>query len=720
MSNLSRRKFIVSSAGAAFILGLDISGIPIADAGEQTQPWQPNAFIKIAQDNTVTIVIKHIEFGQGTYTGLATLVAEELDANWQQVVCEHAPADVTRYANLQWGAQGTGGSSAIANSYMQMREAGAAVKAMLIAAAASKWGVPATQVSVDDGIVTHKKSGKKASFGELASLASKQNVPQKVELKSAKDFKLIGKKVARKDDGKTDGSAVFTQDIQLPNMLTALVAHPPKFGAKLVSYDDKDAKSVNGFVATVKLPNAVAVIADNFWQAKTAREKLKIKWDESAAFNKSSDELLKEYKALAQTSGDIAGQVGDIEAGFAKAKKVLEAEYAFPFLAHATMEPMNCVIQVQKDAAKKVTGAELWYGCQLPTMDQGAVAGALGLEPNKITINTVYAGGSFGRRGNSHADYVVEAALIANAYEKSVPIKLVWTREDDMQAGYYRPMYYHKLKAGLDDKGKIVAWQHRIVGQSILKGTPVAGMIQNGIDVTSVEGAVHLPYTIPNMQVELHSTEEQVPVLWWRSVGSTHTAYAIETFLDELAKAASVDPVEYRLKLLGDDPRHKGVLDLALKQSGYAPAKNRSNRRFGVALHKSFGTYIAQVVEVMKAKEGYHIKNITCAVDCGVVVNPDVVKAQMEGGIGYGLSPTLMSQITLKDGRVVESNFHDYQVVRMKDMPNVDVFIVPSAEPPTGVGEPSTPVIGPALANALMSAGEGPLRTLPMNVKFVS
>ncbi len=719
--NLSRRKFIVSAAtaGAGLLVATHLDILPSANAAAP-HIWEPNAFVRIDQDNTVTVIIKHIEFGQGTFTGLATLVAEELDADWESVKCEHAPADASKYANLHWGkTQGTGGSSAIANSFMQMREAGATAKALLVAAAAQKWSVPTASINVNKGIVTHGPSGKKATFGELAALAAKQPVPAKVNLKTPQEFNLIGTKVTRKDLGKTNGTAIFTQDIQLPNQLTALVAHPPKFGAKLKSFDAKEALAVPGVVDVIKLNNGVAVLAQTFWQAKMGRDKLNVQWDESKAFDQSSEQLWSEYKALADKPGTLVKNDGNVDRAFAQASKIIEASYEFPYLAHAAMEPMNCVVQLTW-AGKKVNRAELWYGCQGPTGDQGAVAGMLGISPSDVTINTVFAGGSFGRRTSKTADYVVEATEIAKNYGKSVPIKLVWTREDDTMGGYYRPMYFHKLKAGVDKNGRIIAWQHHIVGQSIFAGSPMAGMVQNGIDPSSVEGARELPYDISNHRLELTTVENPVTTLWWRSVGSTHTAHATECFVDEIAHAVGQDPLQYRLGMMGKDARHQGVLKLAAEKAQWPAAKSkpRPNVFYGVALHKSFGTYVAEVVETEKTAAGFKINKITCAVDCGVAVNPDIIVAQMEGGIGYGLSPAMMSKITFDQGKVVESNFHQYRVLRIGAMPKIDVHIVPSAEPPTGVGEPGTPVVGPALANAILAAGEPAQRSLPMAVPF--
>ncbi|MDC0004340.1 xanthine dehydrogenase family protein molybdopterin-binding subunit, partial [Porticoccaceae bacterium] len=532
-----------------------------------------------------------------------------------------------------------------------------------------------------------------------------------VELKDPTTFTLIGKKLSRKDIGKTNGTAVFTQDIQLPDMLTAVVAHPPRFGAVLVDFDATETKKLPGVVDVVRIDNAVAVLALTFWQAKKGRDLLSINWNEDSAFEQSSDTLFAHYHQLAESPGTVAKQVGDVEPAFKAAANIVEASYEFPFLAHAAMEPLNCVVQIKADQV------EIWNGCQFQTSDQQIVANFLGVKPDQVKINTLLAGGSFGRRANPQADYVLEAVRIAKAYGKRVPIKLVWTREDDTHAGYFRPMYVHKLKAGLDKQGNIIAWQHRIVGQSIAAGTAFEAIVKEGIDPMSVEGAANLPYQIPNLSVELHTVDLPVPVLWWRSVGSTHTAHSTETFIDHLAAATQQDPLAFRLKLLKDYPAHQKVLQLAADKAqwGTPLAEGRAK---GIAVHKSFGTTVAQVAEVSVEKDGnFRVEKVTCAVDCGLAVNPDVVAAQMEGGIGFGLSPTLLSEITFKNGQVVQSSFHDYQVVRMSHMPQVDIHIVPSSESPTGVGEPATPVIAPAVENALYAA-TGVSRThLPFGLK---
>jgi isoquinoline 1-oxidoreductase subunit beta len=705
--NESRRDFLKASGGLLLAISL-----PEALAQSGKAVFQPNAFIRIGTDNTVTVIVKHLEMGQGTYTGLPTLVAEELDADWSQMRAVGAPADAKQYNNLFWGpAQGTGGSTALANSYEQLRKAGAAARAMLVAAAAEKWKVPAAEIRVAKGVVSHP-SGKKASFGELAADAAKQKVPEDVPLKDPKTFVYIGKPARRLDArAKSNGTAQFTQDVKLPGMLTAVVIHPPRFGATLKSFDAAKAKAVKGVVDvvafTTPVSNGVAVLARDYWTAKKGRDALSAEWDEANAFRMSSADILAEYKKLAATPGTPARKEGDTEKALAGAATTLEAAYEFPFLAHAAMEPMNCVVKL--DAG----GCEIWNGEQFQTVDQMAVAQVLGLKPEQVKLNQLYAGGSFGRRANPKSDFLVEAAAIAKASGGKAPVKLIWGREDDMRAGWYRPMYYHTLKAGLDASGNLVAWQHTIVGQSILTGTAFESMmVKDGVDATSVEGAANLPYAIPNLAVSLHSPKIGVPVQWWRSVGSTHTAFATECFLDEIARETKKDPFELRRALLAKHPRHKGVLELAAEKAGWGKPLPAGRAR-GIAVHESFNTFVAQVVEISKSK----IERVVCAVDCGVAVNPNIVAMQMESGIGFGLSAALSGAITLKDGVVEQSNFHDYPVLRMNEMPRIETWIVSSKEKPSGVGEPATPVIAPALANAILALQGKPMRALPLSTQ---
>jgi isoquinoline 1-oxidoreductase beta subunit len=724
--NLSRRSLLKGAGGLA--LGIFFApllrGMEALAAGS---PLEPNAFVRIDLDGTVTVLAKHLEMGQGSYTGLATLLAEELDADWNRVRVEGAPADAKRYNNLAFGAmQGTGGSTAMANSWEQMRTAGAVAKAMLVAAAAQRWGVSAGEIGVSQGVVSHAGSGRSAGFGELVEAAAQLPVPAQVQLKDAKDFKLIGKRELRRKDSldKTDGSAIFTQDFKLPGMLVAMVAYPPRFGGVPRTVDSSKAKAVRDVVAVVEfrdLPHGragVAVLAKNTWAARQGRDALLIDWDESQAFTLGSAEIFAQYREAAGQPGLPATRKGDADAALTAAAKTLEAEYEFPYLAHAAMEPMNCLVKLSAERC------EIWNGEQFQTVDQAIIGGYLGLAPEQVSLTQLYAGGSFGRRASSVSDYLLEAVAIAKAARAQgveAPVKMVWTREDDTRAGYYRPLYLHRVRIGLDQAGKLQAWHNRIVGQSIIAGTSMESfLVKEGIDHTSVEGLSNLAYSVPNLQVELSTPSNiKVPVLWWRSVGHTHTGYVAETMIDEAAVAAGQDPYAFRHALLDSQPRHRGVLELAAKQAGWdqplAAGAEGEKRGRGIAVHESFGSFVAQVVEVtVKADGSYKLDRVVCAVDCGIAINPDVIRAQMEGGIGFGLAAALHGAITLKEGRVEQSNFHDFQVLRMNEMPRVEVHILPSAENPTGVGEPGVPPLAPALANALFAATGVRLRQLPL------
>lgn len=721
LENLSRRRFLQGGAGLTLGFCLAAVAAPAAGPGKAGSgpaaagAFAPNAFLRIGTDNTVTVLSKHLEMGQGTYTGLATLLAEELDADWKTVRVEGAPADARRYNNLFWGqAQGTGGSTAMANSWEQMRKAGAAGRAMLVSAAAKRWQVAAADIVVREGVVSHPASGRKASFGELAAAAADEPVPADVRLKEPKDFRLIGKQARRTDSAsKTDGSAIFTQDVFLPGMLVAVVAHPPRFGATVKSFDAARARAVKGVVDVVQIPQGVAVLAHDTWSAKKGCDALSVNWDESRAFRLGSEEILARYHELAKAPGKVAKQTGDAGQAFAGAARVVRAAYDFPYLAHAAMEPMNCVIRL--DAG----GCEVWNGEQLHTGDQHALAELLGLRPEQVRINTLYAGGSFGRRACKDSDYVREAAQIVKAIGGRAPVKLVWLREDDMRAGYYRPLFHHALEAALDAGGNLVGWRHRLVGQSIIAGSPFeSAMVKDGIDAVSVEGAANLPYAIPNLMVDLHTpTDIGVPVLWWRSVGSSHTAFSTETFLDEVASAMGQDPVALRLRLLEAHPRHAAVLRLAAEKAGWgAPLKAApgTRRGRGVAVHESFGSFVAQVAEVTVAKDGkLTVDRIVCAVDCGTAINPDNIRSQVEGGVGFALGAALHEEITLKEGRVEQGNFDGFPLLRIGEMPRVEVHIVASNAAPTGIGEPGVPPVAPAVANAIAAATGKRLHRMP-------
>ncbi len=713
----SRRGFLKATAGAG--AGLVIGGLlptgrlTSALAAASDAPVSPfEGYVRIAPDNSVTVISAHFEMGQGPYTGLATLVAEELDADWAQMRAEGGAGNPKLYGNLAWGGavQGTGGSTAIASSFERYRRAGAMARAMLVEAAAASWGVPASEIKVENGVVSHA-SGKSATFGELAEAAAALPPPAEVTLKAPADWRLIGDAKLRRLDSvaKTTGKQQFPIDVRLPGMLTAVIAHPPRFGGKVKSFDPAAAKAVPGVVDVVEIPRGVAVVAQSTWAAMKGREALTVEWDESGAETRSSVDIMAEYRRLAEEGqAVVARSEGDAAAAFATAARVLEAEFEFPYLAHAAMEPMDAVAWRQGDKL------EVWGGHQMPDLYQAVSAGIAELPPENVTLHVMITGGSFGRRAVADADVIAEVVSTAKAIGWKAPVKVQWTREDDMAGGRYRPMYFHKLKAGLDADGRIVAWSHRIVGQSIMAGTPFEGMVTNGVDPTSVEGASTLPYAIPNLHVDLVTTAVGVPVLWWRSVGSTHTAYATEAFIDELAQAAGQDPIEYRLSMLGDHPRHRGVLEKVRDAAGWGDALPAGVSR-GVAVAESFGSYVAQVAELSVDGNDVTVQRVVCAVDCGTVVNPDVVAAQMEGGIGFGLGAILKSEITLTEGAVDQTNFDGYEVLRLDEMPKVEVHILPSTESPTGVGEPGVPPIGPAVANAVFAATGKRIRALPFS-----
>ncbi len=705
----TRRQFLVAmgGAGAGLVIGSRLDAIKVADAA--TGPAMINPFVIIAPDNSVTVLSKHLDKGQGAATGLTTLVAEELDADWDQMKVEFAPSNPQLYNNLHWGPyQGTGGSSAIANSFMQYREAGATAKAMLVAAAAQAWGVPAAEISVAKGVLSHA-SGKRASFGDLADAASKIAVPEKPSLKDPKDFILIGKHVPRLDiPDKTVGAPIYALDTKRENMLVATIARPPRFGATVKSFDDKEARAVNGVVDVIQIPAGIAVLATSTWPAIKGRDALSVDWNFSTSENRGSDELWTEYRALAETPGQVFRDEGDADGSISRSSDYIERVFEFPFLAHAPMEPHDVTIEFDGKTA------EIWTGSQLQSVDHYVASQILGIEMPNIQIHTLWAGGSFGRRAIYDSHIVGEAAQIAKISGRKEPIKVQWTREDDVRGGYYRPMYLHKVRVGFNEGGEIAGWHHRIVGQSIITGTPFEqALVHDGIDHTSVEGVLDSPYEIPNFRGELHTVKSGIPGLWWRSVGHTHTAYVMETMMDELAAAAGRDPVEFRLAYMKDKPRHAGVLKLAAEKAGWGTPVAEGRFR-GVALHKSFNSYVAQVAEISldpDSDHGFKAERIICAVDCGIPVNPDNIAAQMEGGIGYGLGHAIRNEITLTEGEVDQSNFHDYEPMRITDMPVVETHIVPSAEAPTGVGEPGTPPAAPAVANAL-AAATGNRRTI--------
>jgi isoquinoline 1-oxidoreductase beta subunit len=711
----TRREFLKGTASVtavALTIGFDWLGPSrrAAAAGVNAAVFAPNAFLRIGADGGVTIISKHLEMGQGSYTGIATVLAEELDADWTTVRVQSAPANVKLYANFAFGMQGTGGSSAMANSWTQLREAGAKGRAMLVSAAAKQWNVPVTDLTTDKGVVYHAGSKRQASYGSLAGKAAALPVPDKVTLKDPKEFKLIGHQAPRVDvPAKVDGSAQFTLDVALPGMLVALLKRPPLFGATVKSFDASAAGAVPGVVKVVQVPRGVAVVAKGFWAAKLGRDALIVEWDDTQAEKRSTSAMMSEYRRLAEQPAASARKVGDAVPAIKNAAHTVSASYEFPYLAHAPMEPLDAVVKLTAGSC------EIWAGDQFQTMDQGNAAKAAGLDPQQVTINTLYAGGSFGRRANVWSDYIVEAVSIAKACgADGTPIKLQWTREDDLHGGLYRPMYFHKLEAGLNEKKEPVGWRHVIVGQSIMAGGPFEVMVKNGIDPTSVEGASSIAYEIPNIDVELATTKSAVPVLWWRVVGSSHTTFAVEAFIDEVAHAAGKDPYTFRRDLLEKEPRMKAVLELAADKAGWSSGPLPKGKGRGIAVAEAFKTFVAQVAEVTVDDAGHvTVDRVVCAVDCGIPINPDVIAAQMEGGIGFGLGAVLYGAITLKDGRVEQDNFNGYRVLRINEMPKVEVHIVPSAEAPTGVGEPGVAPIGPAVANAIFAATGTRVHLLP-------
>jgi len=719
----SRRDFLSSGGAAGLVVGFGwlpatraLAAAPLAStAAPMSAPLAPNAFVRVGADNLVTIVCKHHEMGQGNTTGLATLAADELDADWSLVRTEYAPSNPKLYNNLAFGAlQGTGGSTAMANSYEQMRSAGATARAMLVAAAADAWKVPAAEIKTSKNVLTHT-SGKRATYGEMAAAAGRMEAPKNVVLKTPAQFTLIGKEVVggkqvtpRVDSpSKCNGTAVYTIDMKLPGMLTAVIAFPPSFGARVVSFDASDALKVSGVTDVVQVPEGVAVVAKGTWAALKGRKALKVQWDESAAASMSTDAVLAQYRALAAQPGTPFTRPAATEPAPAAAVKTIEATYEFPFLAHAAMEPMNCVAWLHDGML------ETWAGHQFPTFDQMFAAKAANLPMDKVVLHTLVSGGSFGRRANSWSDFTVAAVNVAVAIKGKAPVRLQFSREDDTGAGLYRPMYVHAVKVGLDGAGKVAGWKHTIVGQSIMAGGPMAMMVKNGIDPTSVEGVSPTIYAIPQMTGELHSPVLPVKPLWWRSVGSTHTAFVMETLMDELAVAANTDPVTFRLGLLEKNERATKVLKLAAEKAGWGKTMPGGSAQ-GIAVHESFGTFVAQVAEVSMKDGKVKVDRVVCAVDCGVAVNPDVVRAQMEGCIGYGLGAMLYSEVEVRGGRAVQRNFDTYKTLRIQEMPKVEVHIVASNVAPTGVGEPGLPPLAPAVANAMSRLGVPRVRRLPL------
>lgn len=712
---VSRRDVVVGATlvGGALLVGC--SPADLMSAGSKVDIGAFGPFIQFDPDGAVTVLSKHIEFGQGSITGLAAIVAEELDADWDRVKVVHAPANAKLYGNTNAGIQLTGGSSAIFNSWEQLRKAGAGARAMFVQAAATRWNVPVGEITVKDGVVGHA-SGKSAGFGELIADAAKVTLPENPTLKDPKTFTLIGTDRVRRKDSliKSNGTARYTQDVQLPDMLVAMVAHPPRFGATVKSFDADAAKKVAGVVDVYEIPTGVAVVAATTYAARMGREALKVEWDEGKAETRSTATIAQQWRDIAAGKGpaDLKWQAfdskGDAAAASAgKGAQVFETTYDFPYLAHATMEPMDCVAIVDGNKVKLI------HGSQAQTLDQMNAAKIVKTLPGSVEIETLFAGGSFGRRANFKSDYAAECVTIAQKVGGGRPVKLVWTREDDMRAGYYRPLVHHAVRVTLDKDGYPATWRHRIVTQAIMKDSP---MPSKGPEGPAVEGASGSPYfkATPVVDAQLALPEGGVPVLWWRSVGATHTAFVMEHTIDQLALKAGKDPVDYRRALYAkageQGARHLAALNLAIEKAGPTPTAGFTR---GVAVHESFGSVVAQVAEVRLVNGEPRVGRVVSAIDCGVAVARDQVAAQVEGGTCYGLSAALYGEITLTDGHVDQSNFDTYRVLRMNEAPTVETHIVPSGNPPSGVGEPGTPVIAPAVANALLALNKTPTGRLP-------
>jgi isoquinoline 1-oxidoreductase beta subunit len=708
---IERRDFLKISVAASggLLIGFHFPGISqLASAQSAASTFMPNAFVRIGSDERVTVIVNHSEMGQGVYTSLPMLLAEELDADWTKVGYEPAPVD-PKYNHPAFGMQMTGGSSSVWSGLEQFRQAGAAARAMLVAAAAQQWNVDAATCRTENGAVLNG-SNRKLTYGQLVGAAAKITPPANVQLKDPKAFKLIGKPIKRLDTPeKLNGKAVFGIDVKLPGMLTAVIARPPVFGAQMKSFDDSRAHSMPGIRKIVAIPSGVAVIADTFWQAKMARDAVRVEWDEGAMHNFSTAQMMQDFRARAKTPGTSVRNDGDANAALANATKKIEAVYEVPYLSHLMMEPLNCVVDLRTDSC------EVWTGSQFQTVDRANAAKIAGLPNERVQLHTTFLGGGFGRRANPQSDFVVEAVHVAKA--AGVPVKVIWTREDDMAGGWYRPAFLHAIEGGVDAAGNAVSWRSRLVGQSIMAGTLFAAMMMKGknYDPASVEGVDDLPYAIPNVAVESHQAEVNVPVQWLRSVGHSHTAFAVECFVDELAALAQKDAYQFRRALLRKQPRYLGVLDLAAQKAGWDKPLPKGMGR-GIAVHFAFGSYSAHVAEVSVTDGKVRVHRMVCAIDCGQYVNPGIIAAQTEGGAIFGASAALMQELTFENGRLQQTNFNTFPVLRMNECPEIETHIVESNEKSGGIGEPGVPCAAPAIANAIFAATGKRIRRLPIRM----
>ena len=708
-SDLSRRNFLEVgvAAGGGLLLNLSLPALTGNAAGADATSFAPNAFIRIKRDGQVVLTMPYVEMGQGTYTSIPMLIAEELEVDLKQVRLEHAPPNEKLYGNpLLGGLQATGNSNAVRAAWQPLRQAGAIARTMLVSAAARRWNVNAASCRAQSGEVLHAPTGRRIKYGELADAAARMPVPESVALKRPKDFRLIGTPAKRLDTpAKVNGTAIYGIDVRPPGVKIATLAQSPVFGGRVKSVDDAAAKAVKGVRQIVRLDDAVAIVADHMGAAKKGLAALVIKWDDGPHAKLNTDEIVGELEKATLNSGPVAQNIGDIDAAMAGSVTKVEATYEVPFLAHATMEPMNCTVHVHKDSC------EVWVGSQVVARAQAAAAKTAGLPLEKVVVHNHLIGGGFGRR--LEIDGVIRAVQIAQHVDG--PVKVVWTREEDIQHDMYRPYFFDRMSAGLDERGMPVAWNHRFAGSSILaRWAPP--LFNNGLDGDTTDGAINLAYALPNMHVEYLRVEPQgIPTAFWRSVGPSHNVFVTESFMDELAAAAKQDPVVYRLALLDKAPRAKAVLALAAEKAGWGqPLPQRVGR--GVSVQFVFATYMAQVAEVEVSRDGaVRVRRVVCAVDCGTVVNPDTVQAQIQSAIVFGVTAALYGEITLKNGRVEQTNFDTYQILRMNEAPAIDVHIVQSFEPPGGMGEAGTSAIVPAVTNAIFAATGKRLRKLPID-----
>lgn len=668
--------------------------------------FAPNAFVQIDKSGKIVLIMPKVEMGQGVYTALPMLIAEELDVPLDSVTIDHAPPNEKLFTDPLLGGQLTGGSTSVRYAWEPLRRAGAAARMMLVAAAAQQWQCDPSSCVAQGGKVMHASGDRSASYADLAEAAAKLPVPQDIKLKDANSFKIIGTPVRRLDSPeKVDGTAMFGLDVRLPDMLYAAIVNCPVFGGTLASVDDSNAKKIPGVRQVVKFDNGVAVIGDHTWAAKRGAAALQIQWNEGPSAGVSTKQIVDDMANASQRTGAVARKEGDVNDAFSKAKTRVDAVYVQPFLAHATMEPINCTVHVRPD------GCDIWLGTQVPTRIRDAGMKATGLPADKIVVHNHLLGGGFGRR--LEFDMATQALKIGKAL--GVPVKVTWSREEDIQHDMYRPCYYDKLSAGLDAGGKPVAWTHRIVGSSVLaRFAPPA--VKDGVDPDAVEVASDLPYDLPNQLVDYVRLEpHDVPTAFWRGVGPTRGTFVVESFIDELAVQAKADPVEYRRALLGKSPRARNVLDVATQAAAWGKQSVPQGQGRGVSVMHAFGSFFAIVADVTVDKDGaVKVNRIVCAVDCGMVVNPNTVEAQVQGGIIFGITAALYSEITIKDGRVEQSNFTDYRMLRIHETPPVEVHIVKSTEAPGGIGEPGTAALAPAITNAIHAATGKRIRQLPV------